>query len=93
MFGLQVVPILRFKDTVALYPTRRKDFFLEKTQFLVESLLHFLKTFDEARRFIQIPLPKRKDELRSTKSNDKFLPITLKTSLIIQTHKLLIVPI
>ena len=37
---------------------------------LVDSLFDFLKTFDHASKCIQIPLPKRKVEIGSTKSKD-----------------------
>ena len=37
---------------------------------LVDSLRDFLKTFDQASKCIQIPLPKRKVEIGSTKSKD-----------------------
>ena len=37
---------------------------------LVNSLRDFLKTFDKARKCLQIPLPKPKVEIGSTKSND-----------------------
>ena len=38
---------------------------------LVDNLRHFLKTFDQASKCIQSPLPKRKGEIGSTKSKDK----------------------
>ena len=38
--------------------------------YVVESLRDFLKTFDQASRCIQIPLPKPKVEIGSTKSTD-----------------------
>ena len=37
---------------------------------LVDSLRDFLKTFDQASKCIQIPLPKPKVEIGSTKSKD-----------------------
>ena len=37
---------------------------------LVDNLRDFLKTFDQASKCIQIPLPKPKNEIRSTKSKD-----------------------
>ena len=37
---------------------------------LVNSLHDFLKTFDKASKCLQIPLPKPKNEIRSTKSKD-----------------------
>ena len=37
---------------------------------LVDNLRDFLKTFDNARKVIQIPLPKPKIEIGSTKSID-----------------------
>ena len=37
---------------------------------LVDSLRDFLKTFDHARKCIQIPLPKPKVEIGCTKSKD-----------------------
>ena len=37
---------------------------------LVDNLRDFLKTFDQASKCIQIPLPKAKVEIRSTKSKD-----------------------
>ena len=39
-----------------------------KFSSLVESLRDFLRTFDKANKSLQIPLPKHKIEIRSTKS-------------------------
>ena len=41
-----------------------------RTHLLVEHLRDFLKTFDQASKCIQIPLPKPKVEIGSTKSKD-----------------------
>ena len=38
--------------------------------FLVESLREFLKTFDKPSKCLQIPIPKRKIEIDSTRSKD-----------------------
>ena len=42
---------------------------------LVESLFDFLKTFDHARKCIQITLPKPKVEIGSTKSKDNLFAL------------------
>ena len=46
------------------------NIYKRKLTFLVDSLRDFLKTFYQARKCIQIPLPKAKVEIGSTKSKD-----------------------
>ena len=64
-FYNQVVPVLRFKDTATLYLPGRS-----KLTCLVDNLRDFLKTFDQASKCVQIPLPKPKVEIGSTKSKN-----------------------
>ena len=45
-----------------------------KLTCLVDNLHDFLKTFDQASKCIQIPLPKPKVEIESTKSKDNLFP-------------------
>ena len=54
---------------------------------LVDSLRDFLKTFDQASKCIQIPLPKPKVEIGSTKSKTISLLVTIRISLNIRIDK------
>ena len=66
----QVVAVLRYKDTATLYPPRRMNIFKRELTCLVNDLRDFLKTFEQASKCMQIPLPKPRVEIGSTKSKD-----------------------
>ena len=61
---------MRFKDTATLCPPRRSEDLQKRNHLFGESLRDFLKTFDQASKCIQIPLPKSKVEIGSIKSKD-----------------------
>ena len=70
IFSNQIVPVLRFKDTQALYPPRKVNLSARELTSLIICLRDFLKSFDDASKCIPIPLQKPKVEIRSTKSKD-----------------------
>ena len=51
---IEVVRILRYKDTAALYLSRRSGN-LKKISSLVDTLGDFLKTFDKAGKCLKVP--------------------------------------
>ena len=66
----QVVPVLRFKVQQRFILQEEVIISKRELTYLVDNLRDFLKTFDKASKCIQIPLPKPKVEIGSTKSKD-----------------------
>ena len=65
----------RFNFAIQSYSSdlfsRKKSAFLKKNESLLDNLGEFHKTFDQANRLSQIPLPKPKFEIGFTKAKDE----------------------
>ena len=53
--------VLRFKDTAGLCPQRTNDNFQKRTWFSGQLICDYLKTSEQARKSLEIPLPKPKN--------------------------------
>ena len=69
-FAIKLFQLCGLKTQQRFILQEEVNIFKRELTCLVDNLRDFLKTFDQASKWIQIPLPRPKVEIGSTKSND-----------------------
>ena len=70
VFCIQIVPVLKLRDTTVIYPPKRVNISKRELSSSVNSFRGIRKTLNKASKCIRIPLPEPKNEIGSAKSKD-----------------------